>query len=553
MGDRVGLRWGWIVGVGLLCLWIAGAGPALWAYDAPPQRAARLSYLRGSVSVDHMDNSGNEPAQVNMPLVQGLLLTTGDDGQAEIEFEDGSLVRMTPNSSLSLDNLSVDGSGNFQTQIGLMRGLIYAELRAASKYTYRLYAGGDAVSPVENATVRIDLDETPAKIAVLAGRAHVERASAEENGGYRTDVRAGETLAADVTDFNRYFLTPQIVPDSWDDWNEERDQAAADQAANRTEARDNFAGDQGYGWSDLDANGSWYDVPGQGTVWQPAVAADPGFDPYGFGNWVWSPGAGYVWASGYGWGWTPYRCGNWSYWGGFGWGWMPGVNCGFGGWGFGGPVYVINIIRPPFGYHPHPFPPHGPGNNHPIVPVHPGRIASAPVQVAQGPRTIDGHTVEPLRPIGNAYTSRGGSVVGASLMRDFPVDRASHQPVMGTTAITSGTVQGAMPARSAFDGRSGAYRPNRGNALAPETPGQPGRPAVPPVPMAHPLPGPIDQNRPAPGAYQPAPRSMPPPTPRPVYSPPPSRPSYTPPPSRPSYTPAPHPAPSAPAAVPRSR
>lgn len=437
MGDRVGLRlgWGWIVGVGLLCLWISGAGPALWAYDAPPQRAARLSYLRGSVSVDHMDNSGNEPAQVNMPLVQGLLLKTGDDGQAEIEFEDGSLVRMTPNSSLSLDNLSVDGSGNFQTQIGLMRGLIYAELRAASKYTYRLYAGGDAVSPVENATVRIDLDETPAKIAVLAGRAHVERASAEENGGYRTDVRVGETLAADVTDFNRYFLTPQIVPDSWDDWNEERDQAAADQAANRTEARDNFAGDQGYGWSDLDANGSWYDVPGQGTVWQPAVAADPGFDPYGFGNWVWSPGAGYVWASGYGWGWTPYRCGNWSYWGGFGWGWMPGVNCGFGGWGFGGPVYVINIIRPPFGYHPHPFPPHGPGNSHPIVPVHPGRIASAPLQVAQGPRTIDGHVVEPLRPIGNTYTSRGGSVVGASLMRDFPVDRVNHQPVMGNTLV----------------------------------------------------------------------------------------------------------------------
>ena len=539
MGDRVGLRWGWIVGVGLLCLWIAGAGPALWAYDAPPQRAARLSYLRGSVSVDHMDNSGNEPAQVNMPLVQGLLLTTGDDGQAEIEFEDGSLVRMTPNSSLSLDNLSVDGSGNFQTQIGLMRGLIYAELRAASKYTYRLYAGGDAVSPVENATVRIDLDETPAKIAVLAGRAHVERASAEENGGYRTDVRVGETLAADVTDFNRYFLTPQIVPDSWDDWNEERDQAAADQAANRTEARDNFAGDQGYGWSDLDANGSWYDVPGQGTVWQPAVAADPGFDPYGFGNWVWSPGAGYVWASGYGWGWTPYRCGNWSYWGGFGWGWMPGVNCGFGGWGFGGPVYVINIIRPPFGYHPHPFPPHGPGNSHPIVPVHPGRIASAPVQVAQGPRTIDGHVVEPLRPIGNAYTSRGGSVVGASLMRDFPVDRASHQPVMGNTL---GAAPSTTPARGEW--RSGAYRSNSGTVSAPAVPRQPARPMAPGVPSTHSSQG--EQYHAAPRTFESAPRSMaPPPPPRPVYSPPPV--------SRPSYTPAPHPAPSAPAAAPRSR
>ncbi len=185
-GRSCGIALGLGVGslrVGLLCLWFAGAATAAWAYDAPPQRAARLSYLQGSVSVDHMDNTGSEPAQLNMPLAQGLRLTTGDDGQAEIEFEDGSLVRMTPNSSLSLDNLSVDGSGNFQTQIALMHGLIYAELRAASKYTYRLYAGGDVISPVENATVRINLDEPPAKIAVLTGRAHVERAFS--GGGWR--------------------------------------------------------------------------------------------------------------------------------------------------------------------------------------------------------------------------------------------------------------------------------------------------------------------------------------------------------------------------------
>ncbi|HEY6374263.1 MAG TPA: DUF6600 domain-containing protein [Edaphobacter sp.] len=554
--------------MGLFCFWLAGAVTAVWGYDAPSQRAVRLSYLHGSVSVEHIDNTGSEAAQVNMPLVQGLRLTTGDDGQAEIEFEDGSLVRMTPNSSLSLDNLSVDGGGTFQTQLVLVRGLAYAELRAASKYSYRLYAGGDEVSPVENATVRIDLDEPPAKIAVVTGRVHVERVSAEEGGGYRTDVRAGETLAADASDFNRYYLTHEIAPDSWDSWNEERDQAALDQSANRTAARDNFAGDQGYGWSDLDANGSWYDVPGQGTVWQPAVAADPGFDPYGFGSWVWSQGAGYVWASGYGWGWTPYRCGNWSYWGGFGWGWMPGANCGFGGWGFGNTVYVINIVRPPLGYHPHPLPVRGPGGVHPIVPVHVGHFPSAPVQVARGPHTIEGRTVEPLRPIGNAYTSRGGSAVGASLMRDFPVDRTSHQPVMGNTAITHGTVQGTMPGRSAPGWHSGAYRSNVPSV--PATPGQPGRPASASGPVAHPSQGQVEQSHPAPRTFQPmAPRSMErqPPMPRtvapppaathPVYTPPPPsapHPVYTAPPpaaSHPSYTP--HPAPSAPTAAPRSK
>ena len=71
--------------------------------------------------------------------------------------------------------------------------------------------------------------------------------------------------------------------------------------------------------ADLDANGSWYNVPGQGQVWQPTIAEDTDFDPYGYGSWVAYPSVGYVWASGYPWGWTPFHCGHWSYWNGFGW------------------------------------------------------------------------------------------------------------------------------------------------------------------------------------------------------------------------------------------
>ena len=142
--DHAGLRLGrvWVVAVGVLCLLLAGAATAAWAYDAPQRRSARVSYVQGSVSVEHADSSDGEAAQLNMPLVQGLRLTTGDDGQAEIEFEDGSLVRMTPNSTLSLNNLSMDESGDFRTQLALTRGLVYVELRSAPKYSYRIYAGG---------------------------------------------------------------------------------------------------------------------------------------------------------------------------------------------------------------------------------------------------------------------------------------------------------------------------------------------------------------------------------------------------------------------------
>ena len=59
-------------------------------------------------------------------------------------------------------------------------------------------------------------------------------------------------------------------------------------------------------WGDLDANGNWYDVPGQGYVWSPYEAADSNWDPYGSGNWVYTPQFGYVWVSCESWGYMPY-------------------------------------------------------------------------------------------------------------------------------------------------------------------------------------------------------------------------------------------------------
>lgn len=191
---------------------------------------------------------------------------------------------MTPNSSLGLSSLSVDELGNFRTQLTVLGGLVYAELRATTKFTYSVEAGGEQISPVANATIRINLDQPPVTISVFDGTVHLEHSS-PESGGYKTDVHAGEMLTTDASDSS--LLSPL----------QHRTRCRADDSG--------YAGDQGYGWSDLDANGSWYDVSGEGQVWQPTVALDTSFDPYGYGSWVTYPGAGYVWASGYSWGLDP--------------------------------------------------------------------------------------------------------------------------------------------------------------------------------------------------------------------------------------------------------
>ena len=520
-----------------------------------PLRAARLTFLAGAVQIQRNDNTAEESAVLNMPLSEGTRILTGDYGEAEIEFEDGSVARLTPRSALSLDSLALDPGQVAHTEFSLLGGLAYFELRKSSSATWLVNAGGTRATPIENVVLRASLEDPAATFSVLAGSAEVERAEA-----FAVEVRAGESLRPDEKDRTRYFLSQQTTEQSWDAWNTARDQAAADAADRRTAARSEYSGAQGYGWADLDANGSWYNVPGSGFVWQPDNA-DEGFDPYGYGNWVWGSGS-YVWASGYSWGWTPYRCGHWQFFSGFGWGWMPDVSCGR--WGFaGGGAYGAGdaggiFIRgnyPPR-HNPVVRPQPRPGGPHPVVPVR-GPDGPRPPTVHRGQVRIAGTTVAAL-PVIVPAASRSGNSVGQTLTRDFPIDRATHQPVLGIVSGTTGPGGGSAPmtgshpphvpagtipadaaARPGRD-RDTIFRPSNDQPvglgrIAPST-RAPERPTAPSLPSASPGASPVAP----PPRYTPPPVQPPPvhPNPPPVrYSPPPPAPA-PPPPARPPAAPS---------------
>lgn len=444
--------------------------------SATPVRTARLSFFAGSVEIGRVDNTAAGEPVPNMPLVEGTRIITGDYGQAEIEFEDGSVARLTPRTVLTLNQLSVS-NGAARTELGLLAGLAYFELRQSRLATYTVDAGGTRLTPLENLTVRISLDNPPAVFAVLTGSARVERP-----GDFTAEVHAGESLRGIPDGAKPYYRTDLIVPETWDFWNVQRDQGAADEADQRTAAREPFAGDQGYGWSDLDNHGTWYSVPGAGPspelVWQPENA-DAGFDPYGFGNWVYI-NTNYVWASGYSWGWTPFHCGAWQYFGGFGWGWSPNDFCGR--WGFGGNFGGIFL-----GHHPGRFPPvlhpqPGPVHPKPIIPVR-GPDGPRPAFQRGSEARIAGRVVIPL-PVTGTRFPRSESPIGQSLRRDFPVDPGNRQPVLGLTS--------SQPAHrtAIFNGTLPLHAPPSGRPpFAPGTPpGTLSTPARPYLPTTAPRP-----------------------------------------------------------------
>ncbi|WP_058185390.1 FecR family protein [Terracidiphilus gabretensis] len=449
-------------------------------------RAVRLSTIEGQVRILQSGQSITDQAVANTPLFDGFGVQTGDDGRAELQFPDGTVGRIPPDSSVSLEGMQ-QGAGDFL----LDHGMGYFELRGGESVRFAGYTAASTGAAV----IRVKLDEAPGEIAVFDGAVHLEGPD-----GITADLHGGQSVRLAPSD-SMLHVAELVEPDSWDAWNSDRDQALNTAAGSATPATKSMDDATNPAWGDLNQNGNWYDVPNEGYVWSPYDASNGSWDPYGIGYWMDSPGYGYTWVSGYSWGYLPYQCGLWNWYSGFGWGWAPG---GCTPW-WGGGVYAINVGRGPGGWHPpgRPLPPRrGParpyGGIHaaapqPIIAVHrngPPLETGLPLRDRRTPVTIAGASVVPMRPV----TVR-------------PV--YDHQPARTQTQYNG---SGGMT--------PGAGAPGAGNrpgyAPAPgQYPGQTKPGYTPPPPSAsHPRPAPSAPR----AAPAPAPRAAPPPpaAPRPA-------------------------------------
>lgn len=466
--------------------------------NAGPMGAARLSSTEGQVRLLADGQVIAESAPANAPLFAGTRIETGDDGKAEIQFDDGSIARLSPNSTLTVQSIASGGSPS--TDLVVEKGLTYFELQGDNQNPPTRVIFGSSIATANGFTVlRLRMDVPPGELAVFSGNAHLERDNA-----MAVDLTGGESIALDASDPSRYNLSQSIEPDSWDDWNSDRDQALSAAASDQTEVPENYANtdNPNQDWNDLDANGNWYNVPGQGYIWSPYVASSVGWDPYGCGNWMWTPQFGYIWVSCENWGYLPYSCGSWNYYDGFGWGWAPGYGgCtpwwrrgGYGGWNIGRrPSWYRTVPRPVLRH------PDGNGRNPiPVIPVI-RKPERGPNELPQRDRNnrvqIAGHQVEPMQRVqvhnsyvrsasgfvyhpANNYQNRrdGGQVEGN---RPVVVNRPSYQPNrVGNTYVREGNSQPTNTYTNPAQGNN----PGRNNQPPVTVTTQPGRVITSPSP-----------------------------------------------------------------------
>jgi Family of unknown function (DUF6600)/FecR protein len=282
-------------------------GPTGEAPAQTDQGVARISLIHGDVSTQRGDSGDWSAATLNQPVMTGDKVSTAEGGRAEVQLDFANTLRLGPNSTANIANLT-----HKNIQIQLSQGTVNYSVSKDSEAEPEVDTPNVSIHPshhdgVFRIEVRPDGDTV---VIVRKGEAQI----ATPQGS--TEVRAGDmaTIRGDANEA-QYKIASAPDRDEWDQWNSDRDHLIQDANSWRHTNR-RYTGTQ-----DLDAYGRWEKVQDYGDVWVPNEP--DGWVPYRDGNWVWEPSYGWTWVGYEPWGWAPYHYGRWFPYGAS-WAWWPG-------------------------------------------------------------------------------------------------------------------------------------------------------------------------------------------------------------------------------------
>jgi hypothetical protein len=285
---------------------VAAAGA--WAQVDNSPGVARISLIRGDVSTQRGDSGDWSAAALNAPLMAGDKISTGDNSRTELQLDPSNILRLGDQSRAQVSALSRTG-----IQVQIAQGLVSYSVFKNSEAEPEIDTPNVAIHPARqdgSFGITVSPDGSETQIAVRKGEAEIStpQGSTRVTKGQLAVVRGtGNDVA--------YKIDEAPGKDDWDHWISQRDDTVRNAQA-WSDTNRNYVGSE-----DLDAYGSWTNVPDYGNVWVPAVA--PGWAPYRAGRWVWYPYYGWTWVSYEPWGWAPYHYGRWFLYAG-NWAWWPG-------------------------------------------------------------------------------------------------------------------------------------------------------------------------------------------------------------------------------------
>jgi hypothetical protein len=280
-------------------------------------RIVRLSQVKGEVQLDRNVDHGFEPAFANLPITQGSKLKTAQ-GVAEVELEDNSTLRLTPDTTIEFTELKRNAAGFTSSTVNVVAGTLFVSMAPTKGNDFIVTStqGKLALTPSTHLHFHVGSPQTTA--AVLDGSVQAQVGPNTTTAGKKTTLLFDPANQAAPTLVSHLDKTPY---DAWDKGSVDYHK----RYMNTSSFGSSGSSGQLYGVSDLNYYGSFMNAAGCGSLWRPYLAS-AAWDPYGIGVLAYYPDAGYSWVSPYPWGWMPYHSGNWINCPGTGWGWQPGGN-----------------------------------------------------------------------------------------------------------------------------------------------------------------------------------------------------------------------------------
>ncbi len=267
---------------------------------------ARVSLMKGDVSMMRGDSGTWVAATVNTPLVPGDTIATGAGSRAEVQLDYSNVLRLAENAQAKIADLN--GS---RIQLQVAHGTVDLAVLQGNQTQSEVDTPNVAVEPLQPGTYRIDVRSD--ELSLVTVRDGQAQASTPQGS---TDVNAGKQITVEGSQNPQYQIADAPPLDAWDQWNQERNRQV-ESASNYQHVNRYYTGAQ-----DLSAYGRWVQVPNYDWCWTPYVNA--GWVPYSYGRWVWEPFYGWTWVSYNPWGWAPYHYGRWFFYNNI-WCWWPGA------------------------------------------------------------------------------------------------------------------------------------------------------------------------------------------------------------------------------------
>ncbi|HUQ12602.1 MAG TPA: DUF6600 domain-containing protein [Steroidobacteraceae bacterium] len=276
----------------------------------PPDRAARLAYLKGDVSLQPAGEEEWAPAMLNRPLTTGDKLWTERGARVELQVGQAA-VRLDGETGFSILNLDDD-----TVQMRMTAGTIIVDVRSLEdREQIEIDTPNLALSLLRAGSYRVEVNDDGDVTTVKIGEGEAEASGPSTNtlvhSGQAVTFRGVDELVADTSTLG--------APDDFDNWSmerEHRDDRYATSGSSQYVSRDVT------GYDDLDENGSWSSEAEYGYVWTPTRVA-VGWSPYRYGRWVWVGPWGWTWIDDAPWGYAPFHYGRWAHIRNR-WCWVPG-------------------------------------------------------------------------------------------------------------------------------------------------------------------------------------------------------------------------------------